>query len=84
MLGLPLPESVRTPLHGGLRLLRYAQTTCCRHYAEAFSAARCLIADKSEFLKRPVDERLGVELQPVFEDRSVDATEVDVGHQVTL
>src|SRR5262249_36014700 len=56
----------------------------CRHYADDFSAARCLVSDEGEFLERPVDDRLGVELQPVFQDRRVDTAEVDVGHQVTL
>src|SRR5262249_35692431 len=56
----------------------------CRHYADDFSAARCLVSDEGEFLERPVDDRLGVEFQPVFKDGGVDAAEVDVGHHVTL
>src|SRR5215468_8754381 len=68
----------------GLCAAPYAQTRLCRHYADYFSVARCLVSDEGEFLERPVDDRLGVKLQPVFEDGGVDAAEVDVGHQVTL
>src|SRR5207245_11811690 len=56
----------------------------CRHYADDFSAARCLVSDEGEFVERSVEYGLGIELQPVFQDRRVDTTEIDVGHQVTL
>src|SRR5215510_12073942 len=80
---LPLPESAYCP-HAGLGAAPYAQTRICRHYANDFSVARCLVSDEGEFLKRSIHERLGIELQPVFEDGGVHTAEVDVGHQVTL
>src|SRR5215475_16042244 len=80
---LPLPESAYCP-HAGLGAAPHAQTRICRHYAKDFNVARCLVSDEGEFLKRPIHEWLGVELQPVFEDGGVNTAEVDVGHQVTL
>src|SRR5262249_30065644 len=61
-----------------------APTVLCRPYADDSSATRCLVSDEGEFLQRPIDDGLGIELQPVFQDRGVNTAEVDVGHQVTL
>lgn len=43
-----------------------------------------LVLHEGEFLKGPVDDGFGIELQPVFQNRGIDATEVMIGYEVTL
>src|SRR5262249_38249172 len=80
---LPLPASAYSP-PAGLGVTPHAQTRLCRHYADDFSVARCLVSDEKKFLEHPINKQLNIKLQPIFKNHNVHAAEVDVGHQVTL
>jgi hypothetical protein len=57
-----------------LSLRRERETWACTY----------LVGDERRFLKRSADNRLGIELQPVFQNGGIDPPEVLVGHQIAL
>src|SRR5262245_42776849 len=55
-----------------------------RQHSASCAAFMCALVEEGWFLKRPANNSLGIELEPVFQDGGVDPTEVLIGHQITL
>ena len=50
-----------------------------RHGGTPLYGAVALVVDERQFLERPANNRLCIQLQPVFQDAGVDAAEVLLG-----